>query len=152
MRGYQGKPVYFIGHSFGAQMVTAAARTLYGMSESGMLANTNILPGRLLLADPYIPGGAMYAMSGSADIIDLDFTGKDAADVMAESLVYLNQKGVASDLYCAMPVAYRMYGDGRPEIDEMLLENTNYIVMTKLNELYGDVGDVHNVARDWVWC
>ena len=152
MRGYQGQPVYFMGHSFGAQMVTAAARTLYGMAEMGMLENTNILPGRLLLADPYIPGGSMYALSGTADTINLDLTGKDTADAMAESLAYLNQKGVASDLYCAMPTAYHLYGDNRPEIDETLWENTNYIVMTELNELYGEIGDVHNVARDWVWC
>lgn len=152
MRGYQGQPVYFIGHSFGAQMVTAAARTLYGMNEKGMLNNDGILPGRLLLADPYIPGGSLYALSGYADTIDLDLTDKDAAAAMAEALVYLSDAGVAADMYCAMPIAYRMYGEDRPEIDKALWENTNYIVMTGLNELYGEVGDVHNVARDWVWC
>lgn len=151
MRGYKGQPVYFIGHSFGAQMVTAAARTLYGMKDKGIITNANILPGRLLLADPYIPS---YSMTGKADTIDLDFYGKDNAEVMAEVLAYLNSAGVASDLYCAMPMAYRMYGqDGsRPDIDETLKENTNYIVMTGLNEIYGTIGDIHNVARDWVWC
>lgn len=148
MQDYQGKPVYFIGHSFGAQMVTAAAYTLYGMQDMGLIPDEGILPERLLLADPYIP---YYTMAGETDITYESLAGKDNAEVVADALEYLSGKGVAADLYCAMQMAYRMYGD-RPEIDSQLKTNTNYIVMNGLKETYGEPGNIHNVARDWVWC
>lgn len=150
MQDYEGGAVYFIGHSFGAQMVTAAAYTLYNMQDMGLIANDSILPERLLLADPYLPGGSMgYSLTGTLDIVGTYLSGKNNAQMVAEALQFLGGKGVATDMYCAMAMAYKMYGNA-PEIDEMLYANANYVVMDGLTSTYNSTGDVHNVARNWV--
>lgn len=146
MQDYEGAPVYFVGHSFGAQMVTAAAYTLYGMSAMGLLVSDAIMPQRIVLADPYIPS---TGLSGELDITGESLSDKNCAQVFAQAVESMSGSGAAIDLYCGMAIAYKSYGSDE-YVDGVLTEKTNYVLMDGLTQTYGSVGDIHNVTRDWV--
>lgn len=152
MKDATDQEVIFVGHSFGGEMVTAAAYTLYKLAESGVIVNKNILPDRISLADPYIPAASL---SGKMDMTGEDITGY-VADAFANALEFINGKGGVIDLNGAMNgLTYNGYlaikeADVKEEIDAKIKANTVYVIQKALTSAYGAVGDVHNVSRDYI--
>lgn len=152
MKDATDQEVIFVGHSFGGEMVTAAAYTLYKLAESGVIVNKNILPDRISLADPYIPAASL---SGKMDMTGEDITGY-VAEAFANALEFINGKGGVIDLNGAMNgLTYNGYlaikeADVKEEIDAKIKANTVYVIQKALTSAYGAVGDVHNVSRDYI--
>ena len=98
MKDAKNDDLYFIGHSFGGQMVTAAAYTLSKMYDAGLDINPACVPKRISLADPYIP---MVDLSGRMDI-----TGEKLECYLpsfnADAFAYLRGKGTFIDMYGSM--------------------------------------------------
>lgn len=154
MKQAQDKEVVFIGHSFGAQMVTSASYILYKLSEENDAINKNILPSRIVLADPYITGAEM---KGKLDIIGDDLSGITVAAQDATAFRYMSERGAAIDIYGAMTMwTCDMYKnmitdkDEVKRIESQIVANTAFVVQKGLRNAYGTVGDIHNVSRDWV--
>ena len=152
MKDATDQEVIFVGHSFGGEMVTAAAYTLYKLAESGVIANKNILPDRISLADPYIPSASL---NGEMDITGEDVTGY-VAEAFADALEFINSKGGVIDLNGAMNgLTYNGYlaikeAEVKESIDAKVKANTVYVIQKALTSAYGPVGDVHNVSRDYI--
>ena len=152
MKNSTNSETVFIGHSFGGQMVTAAAYTLYKLSDMGVITNKNVLPARISLADPYIPGARL---SGKMDLIGEDTKCYNATKV-ADAIEYLNRAGAVIDLNGAMTgLTYDGYYFTTPEkirteVKTKLMANTVYVIQVNLQNKYGSVGDVHNISRDFV--
>ena len=152
MKDATDQEVIFVGHSFGGEMVTAAAYTLYKLAESGVIANKNILPDRISLADPYIPSASL---NGEMDITGEDVTGY-VAEAFADALEFINSKGGVIDLNGAMNgLTYNGYlaikeAEVKESIDAKIKANTVYVIQKALTSAYGPVGDVHNVSRDYI--
>lgn len=152
MKNSTNSEVVFIGHSFGGQMVTAAAYTLYKLADMGVITNKNVLPTRISLADPYIPS---TRLSGEMDLID-EGTNCYTASKVADAIEYLNVKGAVIDLNGAMTGltydGYKFISSSkiREEVDSKLKANTVYVVQVNLQNVYSTIGDVHNISRDFV--
>ena len=151
MKDAENPSLHFVGHSFGGQMVIAAAYTLAMMYDEGLVVNPNCLPDRLSLADPYIPVAQLEG--------EIDVTGKtlNAAlcTVNADAFALLNKKGTFIDLYGAMNFIYEQYyildddiGTGA-KAHEVILDNCAYVVLSGLNKL-GSAATQHVNARDYV--
>ena len=70
MKNAVNTDLHFVGHSYGGQMVTAAAYTLAKMYDQGLVVNPACVPDRVSLADPYIPSEALGGYTkGTLDII-----------------------------------------------------------------------------------
>ena len=155
MKEAEDKEVVFIGHSFGGQMVTAAAYTIYKLADEGLLSNNNIVPDRVILADPYMTGAEVF---GQMDLLDETIEETPTALKAAEAFEYINSKGAVIDLYGAMKTmtydAYKGMFAAPKElqsvIEQKIKENTVYVVQTALTDAYNTVGDVHVVSRDHV--
>ena len=155
MKEAEDKEVVFIGHSFGGQMVTAAAYTIYKLADEGLLSNNNIVPDRVILADPYMTGAEVF---GQMDLLDETIEEPPTALKAAEAFEYINSKGAVIDLYGAMKTmtydAYKGMFAAPKElqsvIEQKIKENTVYVVQTALTDAYSTVGDVHVVSRDYV--
>lgn len=155
MKDAADKEVVFIGHSFGGQMVTAAAYTLYKLADEGLLSNNNIVPDRVILADPYMTGTDVF---GKMDLLDETIETTPTALKAAEAYEYMNSKGAVIDLYGAMrTMTYEAYAgmfaapeELRSVIMKKIKVNTVYVVQKNLTDAYGSVGDVHVVSRDYV--
>lgn len=152
MKHATNKEVIFVGHSFGGQVVTAAAYTLYKLADAGYI-NENIIPDRISLADPYIPG---TVLSGKMDLIGEE-TGVETAMMDANAFEYLNSKGAVIDLNGAMVgMTYEMYkgtikdADTVALIDGKIKENTVYVIQQGLTNAYGTVGKIHVISRDYI--
>lgn len=149
MKDAGNEEVIFVGHSFGGEMVIAAAYTLYKLAEQGIVTNTNILPDRISLADPYIPAATL---SGEMDMTCEDVTGY-VAQAFANAVEFINGKGGVIDLNGAMNgLTYNGYMGipGAEEVDAKIKANTVYVLQRALTNAYGIMGDVHNVSRDYV--
>lgn len=155
MKDATDKEVVLIGHSFGGQMVTATAYTLYKLADEGLLSNNNILPDRIILADPYMTGSDVF---GDMDLLDESIEATPTALKAAEAFEYMNSKGAVIDLYGAMrTMTYEAYAgmfaapaELKTVIAEKIKANTVYVVQKALTDEYGTVGDVHVVSRDYV--
>ncbi len=155
MKDAADKEVVFIGHSFGGQMVTAAAYTLYKLADEGLLSNNNIVPDRVILADPYMTGTDVF---GKMDLLDETIETTPTALKAAEAYEYMNSNGAVIDLYGAMrTMTYEAYAgmfsapeELRSVIMKKIKANTVYVVQKNLTDAYGSVGDVHVVSRDYV--
>lgn len=152
MKDAQGKEVIFVGHSYGSQIVTAGAYTLFKLVEDNAISNSNILPSRIALADPYMPG---EVMNGKMDLIEEDLTNTYVTAKDANCFAYFKENGVAIDIYEAMVnMNFNLMSISSAEIrnnvKNMILQNTAYVVQKGLTKAYGIIGDVHNVSRDWV--
>ena len=155
MKEAEDKEVVFIGHSFGGQMVTAAAYTIYKLADEGLLSNNNIVPDRVILADPYMTGAEVF---GQTDLLDETIEETPTALKAAEAFEYINSKGAVIDLYGAMKTmtydAYKGMFAAPKElqsvIEQKIKEYTVYVVQTALTDAYSTVGDVHVVSRDYV--
>lgn len=150
MKDAENPSLHFVGHSFGGQMVIAAAYTLAMMYDEGLVVNPNCVPDRLSLADPYIPVAQLEG--------EMDVTGKtlNAAlcTVNADAFALLNKKGTFIDLYGAMNFIYKQYyildddiGTGA-KAHEIILDNCAYVVLSGLNAIGN--GNQHVNARDYV--
>lgn len=150
MKDAENPSLHFVGHSFGGQMVIAAAYTLAMMYDEGLVVNPNCVPDRLSLADPYIPVAQLEG--------EMDVTGKtlNAAlcTVNADAFALLNKKGTFIDLYGAMNFIYKQYyildddiGTGA-KAHEVILDNCAYVVLSGLNAIGN--GNQHVNARDYV--
>ena len=154
MQDYKGGDIYFVGHSFGCEMVVAAAYTLTKMNDEELLPSADLIPSRLILADPYIPGEkgvltSVDAFEGKMDGVDVDLSDRDCANVFADALKEMADKGVAfADIYCGMDMAFNAHG-GDQGVLEKLISGTRYILMKGLRSSYGSVGAIHNITRDW---
>lgn len=156
MKDATDKDVIFVGHSFGGQMVTAAAYTLYKLADEGIITNKNILPDRISLADPYMPG---TEVSGKMDLLEETVTSQPTAQKAADAFEYMNSKGVVIDLNGAMQgwtydgyKALTKIEDEtlRAQVDEKIKSNTVYIIQKALTDAYGKLGDIHVISRDYV--
>ncbi len=156
MQKAEDKEVILVGHSFGGQMVTAVAYTLYKLADTGYITNKNVLPDRISLADPYIPGSEV---SGEMDLIGEVLDPQPTAQKTADAFEYLNTKGAVIDLNGAMKGwtydGYTMLTKIEDEalresVDAKIKANTVYIVQKALTSAYGSIGDVHVVSRDYV--
>lgn len=152
MKNASDKEVVFVGHSFGGEMVTAAAYTLYKLADMGVITNTNMLPDRISLADPYIPAATI---SGEMDLVE-EQANTYVALMMAYAFEYINAKGAVIDLNGAMDgLTYNGYiaikdSNVKKGITQKIKDNTVYVIQTNLQAAYSAIGDVHNVSRDWV--
>lgn len=149
--------VTFMGHSFGAQASTATAYMLYNMRENGLVPMNMSLPSRITIADPYIGDFAVSnkgLLNKSIDNIKEEIGGRIPASLTADVIEYLNKKGVVSDIYCGMPMAYDQFSESntsaRNAILDKLYKNTVWTVLEGLQSKYGTVGDIHNLTLDWV--
>lgn len=156
MKDASDQEVVFIGHSFGGQMVTAAAYTLYKLAEEGIISNKNILPNRISLADPYMTGATM---KGQMDLLTENLSSMPAAEKAADAFEYLNQNGATIDFNGAMTgMTYNAYAgitgvkdkELQAAITAKIKANTVYVLQSCLTSEYGSIGDVHNVSRDFV--
>ena len=156
MKDATDQEVVLVGHSFGGQMVTAAAYTLYKLAEEGEITNKNILPDRVSLADPYMTG---VNMSGQMDMLEESISSQPVAKKAADSFEYVNSQGAVIDFNGAMnTITYNAYEgitgikdkELRVQVTEKIKNNTVYILQKCLTRAYGGMGDVHNVSRDYV--
>lgn len=156
MKDATDQEVVLVGHSFGGQMVTAAAYTLYKLAEEGVIINKNILPDRVSLADPYMTG---VNMSGQMDMLEESISSQPVAKKAADSFEYVNSQGAVIDFNGAMnTITYNAYEgitgikdkELRAQVTEKIKNNTVYILQKCLTRAYGGMGDVHNVSRDYV--
>lgn len=144
MQDAKNDDLYFIGHSFGGQMVTAAAYTLSKMYDAGLDINPACVPKRISLADPYIP---MVDLSGRTDI-----TGEKLECYLpsfnADAFAYLRGKGAFIDMYGSM--VYKMY-EVRPNGKKITSAIRANIAFVQLNGMNKDFPDEQHVnARDYV--
>lgn len=156
MKNATDQEVVLVGHSFGGQMVTATAYTLYKLAEEGIIKNKNILPDRISLADPYMTGANI---SGEMDMLEEKLTTTPTAKKAADAFEYLNKHGAVIDFNGAMnTITYNAYEglagiknkELRAQVTATIKANTVYILQKCLSREYGGVGDVHNVSRDYV--
>ena len=139
--------LHFVGHSYGGQMVTAAAHTLAKMYDQGLVANPACVPDRVSLADPYIPSEALGGYTkGTLDIIGESYDAP-LAQVTANAIAYLNSRGTFVDLYGGMSFIYENYANTLPDLKDTIKANTAYI---SLDGLLGDMTTKHVNARDYV--
>lgn len=155
MKNSSDQDVILVGHSFGGQVVTSVAYTLYKLADEGVIGK-NMLPDRISLADPYIPGTAVY---GKMDLIEENIDSQPTAQKTADAFEYLNSKGVAIDLNGAMKgwtydgyMTLTKIADAalREQVDTKIKANTIYIIQKALTSAYGVLGDIHVVSRDYV--
>lgn len=152
---YKGD-VKFVGHSYGSQMALATTYQLIEFQKVGMIANENIIPTRLTLADPYF--GATTLISGWESISkkSISFTGeklkkREPAKLFADVLdKVVSKKDIAVDLYFGMGMASTYYYkyDGSDSNFEKLSKNCAIVNFKGLRLEYGDTS-IHNLARDW---
>ena len=146
MKDAKNDDLYFIGHSFGGQMVTAAAYTLSKMYDAGLDINPACVPKRISLADPYIP---MVDLSGRMDI-----TGEKLECYLpsfnADAFAYLRGKGTFIDMYGSM--VYNMYefGPNGKKITSAIRANIAFVQLNGMNEDFPDTAAKHVNARDYV--
>jgi len=146
-----------MGHSFGAQASTATAYMLYKMKEKGLVSAETSLPSRITVADPYIGDLAISdksLLNKNVDNIEESIGGRIPAALTADVIEYLSNKGVVSDIYCGMPIAYDQFSENdtvkRNAIIDKLHKNSVWTVLEGLQSAYGKVGDIHNLTLDWV--
>ena len=147
MKNAVNTELHFVGHSFGGQMVLAAAYTLAKMYDEGLVVNPGCVPDRISLADPYIPTSTL---NGTTDITG-ETLNTPVAQMTADAIAYLNGKGTFIDFYGAMPFIYAQY-DGNAELaplTDVIIANTAYVTLDGLNEL-GNSSTQHVNARDYV--
>lgn len=156
MKNAGDQDVILVGHSFGGQVVTAAAYTLYKLADEGIITNTNILPDRISLADPYMPG---TEVSGEMDMLEETVSPTPTALKAADAFEYLNSKGAVIDFNGAMStMTYNAYAGMFPvkdkavqtQITEKIKNNTVYVIQDALINAYGKVGDTHVISRDYI--
>lgn len=154
--GYSGE-MTFMGHSFGSQASTATAYMLYKMKEKGLVSAETSLPSRITVADPYIGDLAISdksLLNKNVDNIEESIGGRIPAALTADVIEYLSNKGVVSDIYCGMPIAYDQFSENdtvkRNAIIDKLHKNSVWTVLEGLQSAYGKVGDIHNLTLDWV--
>ncbi len=154
MKDATDREVVFIGHSFGGQMVTAVAYTMYKLADQGVITNKYMLPDRISLADPYIPG---TAVSGEMDLIGETVTSQPTAQKTSDAFEYLNSKGAVIDLNGAWKGwtydGYKMLSKIDDEaliaqIETKIKANTVYVIQNALLS-YGST-NVHVISRDYV--
>lgn len=154
MKNAVNTELHFVGHSFGGQMVLAAAYTLAKMYDEGLVVNPGCVPDRISLADPYIPSEAFGGYTkGRMDIIGESYD-EPLAKLTADVIAYLNEKGAFIDLYGAMGGVYNQYeseilAPGLAYLTDVIIANTAYVTLDGLNEL-GDLTTQHVNARDYV--
>ena len=143
MKNAVNTDLHFVGHSYGGQMVTAAAYTLAKMYDQGLVINPACVPDRVSLADPYITAGAI---EGTMDITGESISTRVAL-IMADAIALLNSRGTFVDLYGAMSFIYESYANTLPDLKDTIKANTAYI---SLDGLLGDMSTKHVNARDYV--
>ena len=143
MKNAVNTDLHFVGHSYGGQMVTAAAYTLAKMYDQGLVVNPACVPDRVSLADPYIIAGAI---EGTMDITGESISTRVAL-IMADAIALLNSRGTFVDLYGAMSFIYESYANTLPDLKDTIKANTAYI---SLDGLLGDMSTKHVNARDYV--
>ena len=147
MKNAVNTDLHFVGHSYGGQMVTAAAYTLAKMYDQGLVVNPACVPDRVSLADPYIPSEALGGYTkGTLDIIGESYDAP-LAQVTANAIAYLNSRGTFVDLYGGMSFIYENYANTLPDLKDTIKANTAYI---SLDGLLGDMSTKHVNARDYV--
>lgn len=148
MKGARSSDLHFIGHSYGAQMVTAAAYTLNKMYDAGLVVNKNCIPTRISLADPYIPSSDL---SGKMDIIE-EPVNAYLPQLNADVFAFLRQRGTFIDIYGAMNIIYGSF-EGEPEGTEIgrnIRANTAFVTLDGMNKEFPLMSARHVNARDYV--
>ena len=155
MKNAVNTDLHFVGHSYGGQMVTAAAYTLAKMYDQGLVVNPACVPDRVSLADPYIPSETLGGYTkGTLDIIGESYDAP-LAQVTANAIAYLNGKGVFIDFYGAMKAVYGQFDApliGDPSLapfNDVIKANTAYVTLDGLNAI-GTIDTQHVNARDYV--
>ena len=147
MKNAVNEELHFVGHSFGAQMVIAAAYTLAEMQAQGIISNPNCVPDRISLADPYLPPNALKG--------DMDIIGKalntTTHGMDADVLEYLKNKGAFIDIYGANVFIYELYNLGGKEeaVKSKILANCAFVELSGMVTEYKNK-DSHVMARDYV--
>ena len=149
MKNAVNTDLHFVGHSYGGQMVTAAAYTLAKMYAQGLVVNPACVPDRVSLADPYIPSEALGGYTkGTLDIIGESYDAP-LAQVTANAIAYLNSRGTFVDLYGGMSFIYENYANTLPDLKDTIKANTAYVTLDGLNAI-GTIDTQHVNARDYV--
>lgn len=148
----------FMGHSYGTQSATATAYMLGKMYDDGVITNSDLIPDRISLADPYIGDigvmSNMEILNSSIENVGESIGGRLPAELMADCFAYLNGKGAAIDVYCGMPFAYDSFATTnttlRTSITAKIKANCVWTVLRGAQREYGSVGDIHVITRDWM--
>ena len=147
--------VKLMGHSYGAQVAVATTYQLTKFKEDGVISNSNIIPTRLTLADPYLGSPALISgwkniAEGSIAYTNEPFNNREPKTLMADCIEYIVDKNDAAvDIYGGMIIAYDYYDyDGTDADFEKLSENCACVKCNGLLKIHSTA--VHNITRDWL--
>ncbi len=152
------QPVKMVGHSYGSQLAVATTYQLSHFLKNGVIANENIIPTRVTLADPYI-GSQLLVNDWKSKVskASISYTGERINSRLPKTLFadvvdyIVKSHDIAVDIYGGMGIAsvnYYVY-DGSDADFEKLSANCSFVKSEGLKARYEDF-NIHNIVRDWV--
>ncbi|WP_246943442.1 hypothetical protein [Bacillus pinisoli] len=133
LSGYQGSNIRIAGHSLGNQMAVRLVKLVSDQVDAGNL-QSNLLPNRVALLDPYWTSGSKSYLNGSS-------TGATVNSYVKE----LKAKGVVFEQYKSSTLSDTWGADSNPELETLTafsILRPDYIPSTNQTAR-------HNMIKNW---
>ena len=140
-----------VGHSCGGFMVTATAYMLQAFYVNGKITNKNLVPGRLILEDPYVNtlgDVSPTKIYGTNEKINK----RSKCQIVQNMISSLDANSeVAIEVFLGMTMASSKFVYDEKGDFTKVKPHCVTVDMTGLKAWQGNIGKVHVVTRDWVW-